>query len=134
MKIKLKQVQDAIENTSDTYTYYFDTQAGETGYLVDQYIAGETDEELEARIENFSGRYLRLSTKYNIHEYQIMEMLIGSLPDGTAKQELFPQFDIRERFEGSKTGFTTTGSNSGGTTSGRKPSGRSPLADVGTAI
>ena len=35
MKIKLEQVIEAIETADDAFTYFYDTQTGETVYLQD---------------------------------------------------------------------------------------------------
>ena len=44
---------------------------------------------LEELIENSPrGRFLRFPTKYDIHEYSIMESFVESLPSGAARQEL----------------------------------------------
>ena len=73
----------------DAFTYFYDTQTGETVYLQDEMITGECDEALEELIENSPrGRFLRFPTKYDIHEYSIMEGFIESLPPGAAHQEL----------------------------------------------
>lgn len=89
MKIKLDQVIDAIETADDAFTYFYDTQTGETVYLQDEIITGERDEKLEELIENSPrGRFLRFPTKYDIHEYSIMESFVESLPPGAARQEL----------------------------------------------
>ena len=89
MKIKLKQVIDAIETANEVFTYFYDTETGETVYLQDEMITGERDEELEELIENSPrDRFLRFPTKYDIHEYSIMESFIESLPPGAARQEL----------------------------------------------
>ena len=89
MKIKLNQVIDAIETANDVFTYFYDTQTGETVYLQDELITGERNEELEEFIENSPrGRFLRSPTKYDIHEYSIMESFVESLPSGAARQEL----------------------------------------------
>lgn len=88
MKIQLEQVLDAIECSDDAFTYFYDTQTGETVFLPDPIITGESDEELEALIENSGGRFLRFPTKYDIHEYRIMEDFVYSLPGGAARQEL----------------------------------------------
>ena len=47
MTIKLEQVLDAIESADDAFTYFFDTQTGETVFLSDSLITGESYEELE---------------------------------------------------------------------------------------
>lgn len=88
MSIKLNQVIDAIETANDAFTYFYDTQTGETVYLQDELITGERDEELEELIENSRGRFLRFPAKYDIHEYSIMESFVESLPPGAARQEL----------------------------------------------
>ena len=68
MKIKLEQVIEAIETADDAFTYFYDTQTGETVYLQDEIITGERNEELEELIENSPrGRFLLFPTKYDIH-------------------------------------------------------------------
>ena len=89
MKIKLEQVIEAIETANEAFIYFYDTQTGETVYLQDEMITGERDEALEELIEiSPRGRFLRFPTKYDIHEYSIMESFIESLPSGAARQEL----------------------------------------------
>lgn len=88
MKIKLQMVVDAIEEVSDAYTSFYDTQKKEVVHLPDEWIIGETDEELMESLENEPDRYLRLPTKYEIHEYSIMEEFVDYLPSGKIKAEL----------------------------------------------
>ncbi len=86
MAIKLEQVIEAIETADDAFTYLYDTQTGETVLLPDDIMFGERDEALEELIE--SAPMGRFPTKYDIHEYSIMEDFVYSLPSGTARQEL----------------------------------------------
>ena len=79
MIIRLEQVLDAIETADDAFTYFFDTQTGETVFLSDPMITGESYEELEELIESSGDRFLRFPTKYDIHEYSIMENFVYSL-------------------------------------------------------
>ena len=59
MKIKLEQVIETIETANEAFTYFYDTQTGETVYLQDEMITGERDEALEELIENSPrGRFL----------------------------------------------------------------------------
>lgn len=88
MIIRLEQVLDAIETADDAFTYFFDTQTGETVFLSDPMIIGESYKELEELIESSGDRFLRFPTKYDIHEYSIMENFVYSLPAGAARQEL----------------------------------------------
>jgi len=106
MTIKLEQVLDAIETADDAFTYFYDTQTGETVFLQDEIITGERNEALEELIENSpSGRFLRFPTKYDIHEYSIMESFVYSLPAGTARQELANAICGRGAFRRFKNGI-----------------------------
>ena len=105
MTIKLEQVLDAIETDDDVFTYFYDTQTGETVYLADPQITGESYEELEELIENSGDRFLRFPTKYDIHEYSIMEDFVDSLPSGTAQQELASAICGRGAFRRFKNGI-----------------------------
>ena len=89
MAIKLKQVIAAIESAEDEFSPLYDTQTGETVYLPDEIMFGERDEALEELIESApSGRFLHFPTKYDLHEYSIMENFVYSLPSGAVRQEL----------------------------------------------
>ena len=88
MKIKLQVVIDAIEEATETYTSFYDTKTKETVYLPDAFMTGETNEELLELIENEPDRFLRFPTKYDIHEYSIVEAFVDYLPPGKIKSEL----------------------------------------------
>lgn len=106
MKIKLEQVIDAIETADDVFTYFYDTQTGETVFLQDELITGERDEALEELIETApTGRFLRFPTKYDIREYSIMESFVESLPSGAARQELARTIRGRGAFRRFKNGI-----------------------------
>ena len=109
MKIKLQTVIDAIEQASDAYTMLYDTKTNETVYLPDVWITGETDEDLAELIEPEPERFLRFPTKYEIHEYSIMDSFVDDLPAGRIKSELagairgkgaFRRFKQTIRFQG----------------------------------
>jgi len=106
VKIKLEQVMEAIETADDAFTYFYDTQTGETVLLPDDIAFGERDEGLEELIENAPmGRFLRFPTKYDIHEYSIMEGFVYSLPSGAARQELVNAICGRGAFRRFKNGI-----------------------------
>ena len=89
MTIKLEQVIEAIEMSDDFFTSFWDTKTGETVYLADPLLNGETDEVLAAEIENDPKRFLRFPTKYEIHEYRIMEDFIEQLSPGKVQKRSF---------------------------------------------
>ena len=106
MTIKLDQVLDTIESADDVFTYFYDTQTGETVFLQDEIITGERNEALEELIETAPrGRFLRFPTKYDIHEYGIMESFVYSLPAGPARQELVNAICGRGAFRRFKKGI-----------------------------
>ena len=90
MTIPLKQVIQAIEEASEVFTSFWDTKTGKTVYLADPLMTDmtEEDEALAIAIEDTPGRFLRFPTKYEIHQYRIMEDFIDRLPSGKAQEEL----------------------------------------------
>lgn len=69
----------------------------------------EEDKALAAEMENTPERFLRFPTKYEIHQYRIMEAYIDRLPPGKAQEELayaiwgkgaFHRFKQSVRFHG----------------------------------
>ena len=108
MTIKLEQIIEAIEMSDDFFTSFWDTKIGETVYLADPLLNGETDEVLAAEIENDSKRFLRFPTKYEIHEYRIMEDFIEQLSPGKVQSDL--SYSIREKvlFAGSRSLYAIT--------------------------
>lgn len=88
MTIKLQQAMQAIEKADDVYTLFLDTKTGETVYLSDPFITGETDEALADEIENTPDQFLRFPTKYEIHEFSIIEAFVEQIPTGKAQNGL----------------------------------------------
>lgn len=79
MKVNISVVMDAIEMADDNYTYFLDLETGESVFIADELITCLDNEGLEDEIDDNPERYLRLPTKYEIHEYHIMEEFIWSL-------------------------------------------------------
>ncbi len=88
MKIKLQEVIDAIEQADDDWTGFYDTQTGETVWVGDPLMTGESYEELEELIESSENRFYRLPTKFDIHEYGIMRDFVDDLPAGALQNQL----------------------------------------------
>ena len=89
MTIPLKQVIQAIEEANEVFTSFWDTKTGKTVYLADPLMIDMTeDKALASAIEDMPERFLRFSTKYEIHQYRIMEDFIDQLPPGRAQEEL----------------------------------------------
>jgi hypothetical protein len=89
MKMKLEQVVQAVEAASESSRAYYDTETGKTVWVLDDLYSGEADTELAEMIEYAPpGRFLRFPTKYEIHDYSIMESFVDSLPAGAAREDL----------------------------------------------
>ncbi len=89
MTIPLKQVIQAIEEANEVFTSFWDTKTGKTVYLADPLMIDMTeDKALAVEMENTPERFLRFPTKYEIHQYRIMEDFIDQLPPGRAQEEL----------------------------------------------
>ncbi|MCD7810961.1 MAG: UPF0158 family protein [Ruminococcus sp.] len=105
MKIKLQQVIDAIEEADDSWTGFYDSQTGETVWLGDTLLTGESYEELEELIETSENRFFRFPTKFDIHEYSIMENFVDDLPAGAIRNELMNAIRGRGAFRRFKDGI-----------------------------
>ncbi|MCD8122581.1 MAG: UPF0158 family protein [Clostridiales bacterium] len=105
MKIKLQQVIDAIEEADDNWTGFYDSQTGETVWLGDTLLTGESYEELEELIETSDNRFYRFPTKFDIHEYSIMEDFVDDLPVGAIRNELMNAIRGRGAFRRFKDGI-----------------------------
>lgn len=89
MTIPLKQVIQAIEEANEVFTSFWDTKTDKTVYLADPLMIDMTeDKALAVEMENTPERFLRFPTKYEIHQYRIMEDFIDQLPPGRAQEEL----------------------------------------------
>lgn len=132
MRIKLQTVIDAIEQVSDAYIMLYDTKTGETVYLPDVWITGETDEELAKLVENEPERFLQFPTKYEIHEYSIMDSFVDYLPPGKSKTNSAPPSGARARSGASSSVSAFMASSSCGTITRQMPTGSWPSAGAGT--
>ena len=111
MKIRLKQVIEAIEMADEAYTAFGDRQTRKPVFLDDPDITGMRNNELGALLNVEPERFYPFPTKYEIHEYGIMESFVEELPSGKARDPL--------------------ALNSSGTIILRKPTGRPPYAGAG---
>ncbi|MCD7904002.1 MAG: UPF0158 family protein [Clostridiales bacterium] len=87
MKIKLQQVIDAIEEADDNWTGFYDSQTGETVWLGDSDF-DDDNEETEKLIETSENHFYRFPTKFDIHEYSIMEDFADTFHMAAIRNEL----------------------------------------------
>lgn len=115
MTIKLEQVLKAIEMADDAYTYFYDTQTGETVFLSDAIITGERDEALEELIDNSpEGRFLRFPQRMIFTGTALWRTLYTRCLPGQPVRSLSAQSVAEARSGGSRTGFVIIVWNSSG--------------------
>ena len=81
MTIPLKQVIQAIVEADEVFTSFWDTKTSKTVYLADPLMTDMTEEDAPER-------FLSFPTKYEIHQYRIMEDFIDQLSPGKAQEEV----------------------------------------------
>lgn len=107
-KVKLSVVIDAIESLmSDEWIYYYDLKEHTTIWISDSGYADD-DEEREL-LDEEPDRFLRLPTKYDIREYDIMENFIEELPEGKLQDSLARLIRGRGAFGRFKDGIRRAG-------------------------
>ena len=79
MKINISTIIEAIEMADDNFTFFLDLETGKSVLLADELSTGMDNEGLENEIEDNPERFFRLPTKFEIHEYNIMEEFIQTL-------------------------------------------------------
>ena len=90
--VPLHLVRDAIEMADDAWKQYLDIEKMEVVSLPEFPFMGayaEEDKELADRIEEgWRTRFFGLPSRFDIHEYSIMERFIWSLPEGRTQDSL----------------------------------------------
>ena len=90
--VPLKLIADAVEQADENWNQYLDIEKMEVISLPgEDSICGieEEDQEMYDLIEEgWRVRYFGLPSKFDIHEYSIMERFIWSLPEGRIQDAL----------------------------------------------
>ena len=100
--IKLKDIIEGMEFQTDEGSSHLNTTTGEVVYITDEEVRAAEDEtpldqfpawqhEAIRVAKDFleSGDYLPLPTKFDIHEYRIMERFCSSVDDDEMRDGLF---------------------------------------------
>lgn len=92
INVPLKLIVDAIEMANDEWNQYLDIEKMEVVILPEYPFAGEYDEDEKELFELLETeenvRFFGLPSKYDIHEYGIMERFIRRLPEGRMQASL----------------------------------------------
>jgi len=102
MKVDLKEIAESIEFQSDEAHSYLKLSSGEVVLITDEAVAAaESDDDFSEHAEwyretieqardfiNHEDDYIPLPSKYDFHEYRVMEEFIYSLPIEKQRNEL----------------------------------------------
>ncbi len=92
IKVPLELIIDAIEMADDEWNQYLDIEQMEVVSLPEYPFMGEYDEDerelAELIEEEWNVRFFGLPSKFDIHEYSIMERFIWDLPEGQMQDSL----------------------------------------------
>ena len=119
MKVDLKKIIEGIEFQGDESQSYLKISTGEVVLFTDEAItAAESDEDLSAHAEwyreaieqarefiNNEEDYIPLPSKYEFHEYGVMEEFISSLPIEEQRDELLSSIKGKGAFARFKHGL-----------------------------
>ena len=106
-RLKLSVVIDAIEAASDEWQYFYDLKTHESIW-VSEYGDFEDEGEREL-LDEEPERFIPLPSKYEIHEYSIMEDFVESLPEGAMQNQLYHAIQGRGAFRRFKDGVNRLG-------------------------
>ena len=85
INIDIDEIVEALEMVNENSTAYLNLDNGEIEWLSD-FMEREEAEEISEKIE--SGNYARLPSQYEIHEYEMMEKFIETIPLPKIQNEL----------------------------------------------
>ena len=119
MKVDLKKIIEGIEFQGDESQSYLKISSGEVVLFTDDAIAAaESDEDLSVRAEwyreaieqarefiNNEDDYIPLPSKFEFHEYSVMEEFISSLPIEEQRDELLSSIKGKGAFARFKHGL-----------------------------
>lgn len=90
--VPLSLICDAVEMADDEWNQYLDIEKMEVVSIPEYPFMGEYDEEDQELAdmieEGWNIRFFRLPSKFDIHEYSIMEQFIYHLPEGRMQDSL----------------------------------------------
>lgn len=78
MRVKLKDILDALDMTDDSSEAFLNKRTGEIEWIA-EYMDSDEREEVSERLDEDG--FIRLPTQFDIHEYEIMRDFVETLSD-----------------------------------------------------
>ena len=103
MKVKLRDIVEAMEMANESARSFLDLQTGEIETLFDDPLDDEEQEEISERLDEHG--FVRLPEQYDIHEYHIMEEFVEQLQNPMIQERLADAINGRGAFQRFKRGI-----------------------------
>ena len=107
MKVKLRDIIEAMEMANESARSFLDIQTGAIETLFDDPIDDEEQEEISERLDKHG--FVRLPEQYDIHEYAIMEKFVNQLQNPMIQERLADAINGRGAFQRFKRGIRQYG-------------------------
>lgn len=107
MKVKLRDIVEAMEMANESARSFLDLQTGEIETLFDDLVDDEEQEEISERLDEHG--IVRLQEQYDIHEYHIMVKSVEQLQNTTIQERLADAINDRGAFQRFKRGIRQYG-------------------------
>ena len=103
MKVKLRDIVEAMEMANESARSFLDLQTWEIETLFDDPLDDEEQEEISERLDEHG--FVRLPEQYDIHEYHIMEEFVEQLQNPMIQERLADAINGRGAFQRFKRGI-----------------------------
>ena len=107
MKVKLRDIIEAMEMANDSVRSFLDLQTGAIETLFDDPVDDEEQEEISERLDEHG--FVRLPEQYDIHSYHIMEEFVSKLQNPMIQERLADAINGRGAFQRFKRGIRQYG-------------------------
>ena len=107
MKVKLRDIIEAMEMANDSVRSFLDLQTGAIETLFDDPVDDEEQEEISERLDEHG--FVRLPEQYDIHAYHIMEEFVSKLQNPMIQERLADAINGRGAFQRFKRGIRQYG-------------------------
>ena len=107
MKVKLRDIIEAMEMANDSVRSFLDLQTGAIETLFDDPADDEEQEEISERLDEHG--FVRLPEQYDIHAYHIMEEFVSKLQNTMIQERLADAINGRGAFQRFKRGIRQYG-------------------------
>ena len=110
MKVKLSEVLNALDMTSDELRFFYSVKDEQVRMLPDEFLdQEEVDRALRRDIKKHPDDYIALPDRFAVNEYSIMRDFIAALPEDATQDRLFDAIRGKGAFRRFKNAISAAG-------------------------